>query len=143
MSNRSALVVATLAGSLCLGLVPARAGEFCLNAVVDADTNFFFHFQKKYSTKPDKITPLNGKAIFLDGGLIQGLGPAYGELLGLPEGDAGNSLGVTFTIGTSTGHAAIVLDDNGKMSGGGTVDFGGSSSSVSADIVDCATEPTP
>jgi len=142
MSNRSALVVATLAGSLCLGLVPARAGEFCLNAAVDLDNFFFFHFQKKYPTKPDKITPLNGKAIFV--GAISGLGPAYGELLGLPEGDAGNSLGVTFTIGgTKIGHAAIVLDDNNKMSGGGTVDFGGVSTSVSADIVDCATEPTP
>jgi len=85
----------------------------------------------------------NGKAIFVDGGVFQGLGAAYGQVLGLPVGDAGNSLGITFTIGTSAGQAVIVLDDNGKMSGGGNVDFGGLSNSVDASIVDCATEPTP
>jgi len=110
--------------------------------VVDGNTNFFFHFKKKYPTNPDKVTPINGKAIFVDLGSVQGLGPAYGEVLGLPLGDAGNSLGITFTIGTSIGHAAIVLDDNNKMSGGGTVQFG-VSNSVTADIVDCATEPVP
>ena len=141
MSNRRALIIATLAGSLCLGAVPALA-DFCLNAVVDGDTNFFFHFKKKYPTSPDKVTAINGKAISVDFGSVQGLGAAYGEVLGLPVGDAGNSLGVTFTIGTSIGHAAIVLDDNAKMSGGGIVQFG-VSSSVTADIVDCATEPIP
>src|SRR5262245_38854876 len=141
MSNRGALIVAMLAGSLCLGAVPARA-DFCVNAVVDGNTNFFFHFKKKYPTSPDKVTPINGKAIFVDLGSVQGLGPAYGEVLGLPLGDAGNSLGITFTIATSIGHAAIVLDDNNKMSGGGTVQFG-VSNSVIADIVDCATEPVP
>src|SRR5262249_11189983 len=123
MSKTSALAVATLVGSLCFGLVPARAAEFCLSAVVDADTSFFFRFQKKYPTKPDKIRPLNGTVKFFDPAGFQGPGPAYGELLGLPEEDAGNSLGITFAIGTSTGHAAIVLDDNGQMSGGGTVNF--------------------
>src|SRR5262245_50163470 len=44
MSNRSALIVATLVGSLCLSAVPARA-DFCLNAVVDGNTNVFFHFK--------------------------------------------------------------------------------------------------
>lgn len=141
MSNRSALIIATLAASLCLDAVPARV-DFCLNAVVDGDTNYFFHFRKKYPTSPDKITPINGKAIFVDLGSVQGLGPAYGQILGLPEGDAGNSLGISFTIGTSTGHAATTLDDNGKMSGGGTVQLG-ASNGVIADIVDCATEPTP
>jgi hypothetical protein len=141
MSNRSALIVATLAAGLCLSAVPARA-DFCLNAVVDGDTNVFFHFKKKYPLSPDKITAINGKAIFVDGGSVQGIGPAYGEILGLPLGDAGNSLGITFTITTTVGHAAIVLDDNGKMSGGGSVQ-GVVNSSVIADIVDCATEPTP
>src|SRR5262245_52715014 len=99
MSNRTLLIAATVAANLCLA-APSRA-DFCLNAVVDGDTSFFFHFKKKYPLTPDKITKLNGKAISVDFGSVQGIGPAYGEILGLPEGDAGNSLGATFTIGTT------------------------------------------
>jgi len=146
MSKRSTFVLATLAGSLCLGLAPARA-DFCLNAPINT-SSLFFHFSGKYPTKPDKVTKLNGKVLLLDGGAVNGIGPAYGQILGLPEGDDGNSLGITFAAsGDVAGQASIVLDDNNKMSGAGRVtetsSSGTSSFAIGADIVDCATEPTP
>ena len=113
MSKRSTFVLATLAGSLCLGLAPARA-DFCLSAPIHS-SSLFFHFNGKYPTKPDKITKLNGKVLLLDGSEVTNLGPAYGQILGLPEGDAGNSLGISFAAGGDiAGQASIVLDDNNK-----------------------------
>src|SRR5262249_28929597 len=94
MSKRSTFIMATLAGSLCLGLAQARA-DFCLSASINTASRFF-HFSGKYPTKPDKITKLNGKVLFLEGTDITGIGPAYGQILGLPEGDAGNSLGISY-----------------------------------------------
>src|SRR5262245_6585334 len=145
MSKRSTFILATLAGSLCLGLAQARA-DFCLSASINTASRFF-HFNGKYPTKPDKITKLNGKVLFLESSTITGIGPAYGQILGLPEGDAGNSLGISYASGATVGQASIVLDDNNKMSGGGklveTGPGGTTSVSVGADIVDCSTEPTP
>ena len=146
MSKRSTFVLATLAGSLCLGLAPARA-DFCLSAPINT-ASLFFHFSGKYPTKPDKVTKLNGKVLLLEGTDVTGIGPAYGQILGLPEGDAGNSLGITFAAnGDVAGQASVVLDDNNKMSGAGRVtetsSSGTSSFAVGADIVDCSTEPTP
>ena len=146
MSKRSTFVLATLAGSLGLGLAPARA-DFCLSASINTASRFF-HFSGKYPSKPDKVTKLNGKVLLLEGTDVTGIGPAYGQILGLPEGDAGNSLGITFAAsGDVAGQASIVLDDNNKMSGAGRVtetsSSGTSSFPVGADIVDCSTEPTP
>jgi hypothetical protein len=146
MSKRSTLILATLAGSLCLGLAQARA-DFCLSASINTASRFF-HFSGKYPTKADKVTKLNGKVLFLEGSDVNQIGPAYGQILGLPEGDAGNSLGISYAAGGEVvGQASIVLDDNNKMSGGGTVvetSSGGTTGvSVGADIVDCSTEPTP
>jgi len=146
MSKRSTFILATLAGSLCLGLAQARA-DFCLSASINTASRFF-HFSGKYPTKPDKITKLNGKVLFLESSNITRIGPAYGQILGLPEGDAGNSLGISYASGaTVVGQASIVLDDNNKMSGGGrlveTGPGGTTGVSVVADIVDCSTEPTP
>ena len=146
MSKRSTFVLATLAGSLGLGLAPARA-DFCLSASINT-ASLFFHFSGKYPSKPDKVTKLNGKVLLLEGTDVTGIGPAYGQILGLPEGDAGNSLGITFAAsGDVAGQASIVLDDNNKMSGAGRVtetsSSGTSSFPIGADIVDCSTEPTP
>jgi len=146
MSTRSTVVMTTLAASLCLGLAQARA-DFCLNGVVNGTDSFFFRFDGKYPTKPDKVTKLNGKVLSVEGAAITDRGPAYGQILGLPEGDAGNSLGISFAFSSNkVGQASIVLDDNNKMSGAGTVFLTGSGGtvpfSVTADIVDCATEPT-
>ena len=113
MLKRSTFILATLAGSLCLGLAPARA-DFCLSAPING-SSLFFHFNGKYPTKPDKITKLNSKVLLLDGSEVTNLGPAYGQILGLPEGDAGNSLGISFAAGGDiAGQASIVLDDNNK-----------------------------
>jgi len=142
MSKRAALIVATLLGSLSLGLAQARA-DFCLNGVVNGTDSFFFRFAGKYPTKPDKITKLNGKVLSVEGTAVTDRGPAYGQILGLPEGDAGNSLGISLAFrGDVVGQASIVLDDNNKMSGAGTVFLGVTPFSVTADIVDCATEPS-
>ena len=141
MSKRSTFILATLAGSLCLGLAQARA-DFCLNASINTGS-LFFHFSGKYPSKPDKITKLNGKVLFLEGSMVTDQGPAYGQILGLPEGDAGNSLGVSFAVsGEVVGQASIVLDDNNKMSGAGRVtetsSTGTTSFPIGAEIVDCA-----
>jgi hypothetical protein len=146
MSKRSTFILATLVGSLCLGLVQARA-DFCLSAPINS-ASLFFHFSGKYPQKPEKVTKLNGKVLFLEGSDLTQSGPAYGQILGLPEGDAGNSLGISFAAGGDVvGQASIVLDDNNKMSGAGRVTETSSSGTTSfpigADIVDCATEPTP
>ena len=142
MSKRCPLIVATLVGSLSLGLSQAR-GDFCLNAVFNGTDSVFFRFQNKYPTKADKITKLNGKILFVEGTTVTDRGPAYGQILGLPEGDAGNSLGISFAVrGQAVGQASIVLDDNDKMSGAGTVVLETTHRFVTADIVDCATEPT-
>ena len=144
--SRNGLIVATLAGSVCLGIAQARA-DFCLNAPLNG-TSLFFRFSGKDPSKPDKITKLNGKVLFVEGAnAIDARGPAYGQILGLPEGDAGNSLGISFAAsGETVGQASIVLDDNNKMSGGGSVFLTGSGGttnvSVDAEIVDCATEPS-
>jgi hypothetical protein len=103
-----------------LGIAQAQA-DFCLSAPINAGS-LFFHFSGKYSTKPDKITKLNGKVLFLEGSMVTDQGPAYGQILGLPAGDAGNSLGISFAAGAEVvGQASIVLDDNNKMSGAGRV----------------------
>ena len=141
MSKRSTFILATLAGSLCLGIAQARA-DFCLNAPSNGDS-FFFRFSGKYPTKADKITKLNGKVLFVEGSTVTARGPAYGQILGLPEGDAGNSLGISFAVsGEVVGQASIVLDDNNKMSGAGTVFLGTTDFPIGAEIVDCATEPS-
>ena len=152
MSKRCPLIVATLVGSLSLGLSQARA-DFCLNAVFNGTDGVFFRFQNKYPTKADKITKLNGKILFVEGTTVTYRGPAYGQILGLPEGDAGNSLGISFAVRSvpppgagspvyAVGQASIVLDDNDKMSGAGTVVLETTHRFVTADIVDCATEPS-
>ena len=145
MSKRSTFILATLAGGLCLGIAPARA-DFCLNAPINSGS-LFFHFSGKYPTKADKITKLNGKILFVEGSTVTDRGPAYGQILGLPEGDAGNSLGISFAVtGEIVGQASIVLDDNNKMSGAGRAsltDSGGTTTfPIGAEIVDCATEPS-
>jgi hypothetical protein len=86
------------------------------SAPINGDS-LFFQFSGKYPTKPDKVTKLNGKVLFLEGSDLTQSGPAYRQILGLPEGDAGR---VTET------------------SSGGTTSF-----PIGADIVDCATEPPP
>src|SRR5262245_64028603 len=95
MSTRSTVAMATLAASLCLGLAQARA-DFCLNGVVNGTDSFFFRFDGKYPTKPDKVTKLNGKVLSVEGAAITDRGPAYGQMLGLPAGGAGNSRGMRF-----------------------------------------------
>jgi hypothetical protein len=128
-----------------LGSAPARA-DFCLNLIVSADVSdsYFFHFLKKYQTKPDKITALTGRVIIVDEGAVIGRGPAYGSELGLPPSHFGNSLGVTFMIGENTvNHATVVLDANGMMTGTGRVILAdGTVRSVVGDIVDGLTEPS-
>ena len=77
-------------------------------------------------------------------GTVTEVGPAFGATLGLPVGDAGVKFGVSFSNGGLGTFAAIVLDDNGMTSGGGTVTLaGGFSFDGQANIVDCATEPAP
>src|SRR5262249_12128184 len=117
------------------------------NAPINGES-LFFHFNGKYPTKPDKITKLNGKVLVVEASMVTDLGPAYGQILGLPEGDAGNSLGISFALGGEVvGQASIVRDDNNTMSGAGRVtepsSTGTTNFPIGADIVDCATEPTP
>jgi hypothetical protein len=143
MSKHSATLAGALIAALCSTAVPARA-EFCLEATVNATDKFFFRFKKSYPLKPDKLTPLTGKVVVVESDSVVGLGPAYGQILGLPEGDAGNSLGITLAYGGDvTGNASIVLDDNGKTTGGGMVFLTSGAVSVGGQIVDCATEPLP
>lgn len=144
--NRYALTTMALAGTLALGAPQARAA-FCIELQDGGSAVAFLRFKQKYSTKVDKFTALTGKITALELGSIIGIGPAFGQMLGLPEGDAGNSLGVTFAFdGDTVGHASIVLDDNGFMSGGGTIFVQSPAvlpTTVSANIVDCANEPQP
>ncbi len=144
--KRFALTTMALAGTLALGALPARA-EFCIELQDGGSAVAFLRFKQKYSTKVDKFTALTGKIIALEAGSIVGIGPAFGQMLGLPEADAGNSLGVTFAYGGDTvGHASIVLDDNALMSGSGTLFVESPAAlptSVTAEIVGCANEPQP
>src|SRR5262249_10923415 len=97
MSNRRTWILAGFLVPLFLSAT-ARA-DFCLEASVDANNSYFFHFKKGYPSKPDKLTPLKGTVLVVHLGNIDARGPAFGQILGLPEGDAGNSLGITFMFG--------------------------------------------
>lgn len=146
MSQLSRLsAAAVVMGTVGLGAVPAGA-DFCLEATKPPDS-YFFRFKQSYPSKlkPGKLLALQGKLIAVEGGSVVGTGPAWGQLLGLPEGDAGYQLGISFAYGTGTaGTATITLDDNGGTTGGGTIFvLAGSSTSVGAEIVDCSTEPVP
>ena len=95
--------------------------------------------EKKY-----EFDGANGKVSLLDMGNVTEVSPAFGATLGLPVGDAGVKFGVQFSANGLSTFAAIVLDDNGMTTGGGTVTLTGLGSfDGEAAIVDCATEPVP
>ena len=137
-----AMIVA--AAGLLLATVPARA-DFCVEISDGFVTpSAFFHFKGSYSTKPEKITVLKGSVRPLDAmGDPTGFGPAFGEMLGLHEGDAGNEFGVTFAHGNVVGHLALTLDDNGFTTGGGRVYRPTGTTDVGGQLVDCSTQPQP
>ena len=89
------------------------------------------------------VTPLlNGTMTLVEANVVTCGGPAWGEILGLPEGDAGNVIAVTFATGALSGVARVTLDDNGWTTGGGRVFRNpGTPVDVGGQIVDCATVP--
>lgn len=129
-----------IAAGLALNAPAARA-DFCVEITTTPPT--FFRFKAKYSTKVEKITPLNGYAIPFNSmtRLPQGFAPAFGQMLGLHEGDAGNTIAVTFTRSNEVGHMKVTLDDNGFSTGGGRIFFPSGAADVGAQLVDCDTEP--
>ena len=144
MSKHRTWIVAGLLVPFLLAVRPARA-DFCLDLTLDANNSYFFHFRDKYPTKPDKLTPLKGKVEVVQSGNGGGIGPAFGQLLGLPLDAAGNSLGITFMYNQDhVGNASIVLDDNAMTTGGGVVAVTpGGTQEVGGQIVDCSSAPFP
>jgi hypothetical protein len=47
-----------------------------------------------------------------------GMGPAFGQILGLPVGDAGNSLSITFMYPDHVANTSVTLHDDFDPSGG-------------------------
>jgi hypothetical protein len=148
MSKHRTWIVAGLLVSLLLGVRPARA-DFCLQLTVDANNFYFFHFSGGYSRTPNKLTPLKGVVEVEQSGSIAGMGPAFGQLLGLPVGDAGNALGITFMYPDHVANASVTLDDDFDTSGGGVVGVTavgvtpGGAQWVGSQIVDCSSTPFP
>ena len=141
MSKHRTWIVAGLLVPLLLAVRPARA-DFCLALSVDADNSYFFHFSNGYPSKPDKLTPLKGNVEVIQSGNSGGIGPAFGQILGLPADAAGNSLGITFMYNADhVASAAVVLDDNSMTTGGGVVVVTpGGTQAVGGQIVDCSAQ---
>ncbi len=145
MQRRALMMAAALIGFSWLGAKPASA-DFCvrLNDGFPGNPYAFFRFKGGYTTTPEKKKALLGKVSLLDMGNVTEVSPAFGATLGLPVGDAGVKFGVQFSANGLSTFAAIVLDDNGMTTGGGTVTLTGLGSfDGEAAIVDCATEPVP
>jgi hypothetical protein len=151
MSKHRTWIVAGLLVPLLLAVRPARA-DFCLKLTVDANNFYFFHFSGGYPRTPNKLTPLKGMVEVEQSGNPGGMGPAFGQILGLPVGDAGNALGITFMYNSAVSavaNASVVLDDDFMTSGGGAVGVTavgvtpGGAQWVGGQIVDCSSAPFP
>ena len=143
MSKHRTWIVAGLFVPLLLAVRPARA-DFCLNLTDAANDSYFFHFSGGYRRTPNKLTPLKGFVEVVQSGNAAGMGPAFGQLLGLPVGDAGNALGITFMYPDHVANASVTLDDDFDTSGGGVVVVTpGGMQTVGGQIVDCSTAPFP
>jgi len=144
MSKHRTWIVAGLFVPLLLAVRPARA-DFCLNLPDAANDSYFFHFSGGYRRTPNKLTPLKGFVEVVQSGNAAGMGPAFGQILGLPVDAAGNQLGITFMSNNAlVGNASVTLDDNFMTSGGGVVVVTpGGMQTVGGQIVDCSTAPFP